>query len=146
MVNINTLSFDLLSLLVANISWTPPEDNNAPITRYFLSLRNDIGDFTEVIQDPAVPYLLLHVIPTYTYTIKITATNRVGDSNISDEGVFMGAMDSELSCSSACVCVCVVCVRVCMCVCGQRVVSGPQITFPAYPTFTLCLHAWGERV
>ena len=49
-------------------------------------------------------YLLLFVIPTYTYTINITATNGVGDSVISDEGMFMGAMESETSCNSVCVC------------------------------------------
>ena len=103
-VDITTLNSDLLSLLVANISWTAPEYNNAPITSYSLSICNDIECVTKVIQDPAVPYLLFFVIPTYTYTINITATNGVGDSVISDEGMLMGAMESKTSCNSVCVC------------------------------------------
>ena len=50
-----------------------------------------------------MPYLLFFVIPTYTYTINITATNVVGDSVISDEGMFMGAMESEMPYNSVCV-------------------------------------------
>ena len=105
MVDITTLNSDLLSLLVANISWTAPEYNNAPITGYNVSICYNIECFVE---NPAVPYLLLFVKPTYTYTINITATNVVGDSVISDEGMFMGAMESEMSRNS-------VCVRVCVC-------------------------------
>ena len=154
MVDIETLTSVLLSLLIANISWTPPEYNNARITRYSLSLCDDIGCSTKVILNPAVPYLLLPVIPTHTYTINIIATNRVGDSVISDEGMFMGAMEGEMLCSIVYVCgcgcggsnhthiymyMCVHCMYLYLHFFNAQHVSLPTPSLPPFLTYSLTL-------
>ena len=116
MVDINTLNSTLVSLLVAELTWSAPEDNNSPITKYTLSVcyvnysnfcPGDIGSvgggggdlLPPVIQEftSTEPRLLLEVVPTYLYRISITATNDIGPGNMSDVAQVVGAQRSTLS-------------------------------------------------
>ena len=91
------MSSTLLSLLVANVSWTAPTDNNAPITEYTVSISSVPDGLSNMTASPnTATYLLLQVDPEVEYNVTITATNVVGTSVPSDLVLITGAMRGEL--------------------------------------------------
>ena len=96
-IDSETVSSTLLSLLVANLSWTAPNANNAPITEYTVSISSvPDGSSTMTPSPPTATYLLLQVDPEVEYNVTITATNVVDTSDPSDLVIIMGAMRGEL--------------------------------------------------
>ena len=93
-IDSETVSSTLLSLLVANLSWTAPNANNDPITEYTVSI-SSVPDGLSTMTC-TVTYLLLQVDPEVEYNVTITATNAVDTSDPSDLVVIMGAMRGEL--------------------------------------------------
>ena len=91
------MSSTLLSLLVANLSWTAPNANNAPITEYTVSIYSvPDGLSTMTPSPPTATYLLLQVDPEVEYNVTITATNVVDTSDPSNLVIITGAMRGEL--------------------------------------------------
>ena len=96
-IDSETVSSTLLSLLVANLLWTAPTDNNAPITKYTVSISSvPDGVSTMTPSPPTATYLLLQVDPEVEYNVTIKATNEAGTSDPSDLVTFTGAMRGEL--------------------------------------------------
>ena len=94
-IDSETVSSTLLSLLVANVSWTAPNANNDPITSYTVSISSVPDGFSTM--SLTVTHLLLQVDPGVEYNVTIAATNEAGTSELSDLVVITGAMRGELA-------------------------------------------------
>ena len=102
MVDNSTVVSTLLSLLVTNLTWSPPLENNSPITSYTVTTCNPNTNC--LVEQPSAPYLILYVLPEESCTVTITATNGVGTSDPSETVVIYGAMNGVCVCVRACVC------------------------------------------
>ena len=99
---------------MTELTWSAPEDNNSPITKYTVSVcyvndstycpGDEVGSGDGDLLPPDIlnftstePRLLLKVVPTYMYHITITATNDIGPSNMSGVAEVTGAQGCTLS-------------------------------------------------
>ena len=93
-VDNTTVVSTFLSLLFINLTWSPPAENNSPITMYTVTYCSNRYDYcyTEMC---TVPHVLLDVTSNTRYTLNITATNEVGTSDASEQIVIFGVTKSE---------------------------------------------------
>ena len=90
-----TIRDDLVTLLVSNVSWEAPNDNNDPINQYTINVC-DLTDNDCIIHTSDVANIVLFVVPKHNYTVSITATNEVGSSEPSEMVIIEGAQPGEL--------------------------------------------------
>ena len=89
--------YNRVSLLVGSLTWLAPVDNNSPITQYTvyvcaLDLSTDCSSIQQNISTTS-PAALVAVDPLDEYNITISATNEVGDSDVSVAKTVSGAQE-----------------------------------------------------
>ena len=96
MVDVQNVIYNRVSLLVGNLTWLAPVENNSPITQYTvyvcaLNLSTDCSSTQNI--STTSPAALVGVDPLEEYNITIIATNEVGDSDVSVAKTVSGAQE-----------------------------------------------------